>query len=463
VPVAIAPVAPAPAAILRDTPKTSLNALPGVPVLAAVGGGAALLLIVVLIAVFSRGKSSSSESAPRSPALTNTKPEKIVEPAPVSPPSSAVAAPATHAPPKIAGSTEPSAAAATKVNSAPLPAVASVPITTGPRSFGTGKAPPKIGLSGISRRYDDLECRRIQQEFALRVPSAATILEIDGERLPIANVAELQRCSAPLVFFPAGMHVVRWRPTDGLVEVKRESYFTETYADMRKFFYTGGSLQDAELFSRGARAMDVHGAPFLLNFMGAAYIAGDQWEAAERKFRRALRVNAAFSPAHLNLAKCWSHAGRQPEAMREVQLADAFNVGNVFGLQPAIVQMRRELGMPVESSEQVELSAAVYIAQEATTAEDQRLEALLDAIAKYATREEERGKIRNNLAVHFSDSGRPELALEHFRSALDALKYAGPDRFALARQVFSNMHNVCRKAGFPEADEYAKMQDSVQP
>ena len=89
--------------------------------------------------------------------------------------------------------------------------------------------------------------------------------------------------------------------------------------------------------------------------------------------------------------------------------------------------------------------------------------ALVEGISKYAVEEAERGKILNNLAVHFADRGRPELALHHFREALAVFKLAGPERFELATRVFSNMSHVCRKAGFEEADEYDQMQHLVSP
>jgi Tfp pilus assembly protein PilF len=232
---------------------------------------------------------------------------------------------------------------------------------------------------------------------------------------------------------------------------------------MQDFFQRDGQIQQSELFSRGARTLDVHAAPFLLNLTGGAYAQANQWDAAERKFRRALRVNAAFSPAHLNLAVCLMRAGNKAGAATELQLAEVYNVGNVFGLATAIAALRREWQLDLPSGQEVPLVAAAYVSLEPTTPPDERLESLLSAMSKYATHEEERAKIRNNLAVHFADSGRPQLALEHFRGALAALKSAGPDRFALARRVFSHMQSLCRKSGFPEANEYALMQDQVAP
>ncbi|NJN82417.1 MAG: hypothetical protein HC802_09175 [Caldilineaceae bacterium] len=95
--------------------------------------------------------------------------------------------------------------------------------------------------------------------------------------------------------------------------------------------------------------------------------------------------------------------------------------------------------------------------------EDERIASIMQAMSKYAVRAEERGKLLNNLAVHFAESGRTELALEHYRDALAVLKTAGPQRFELARQVLGHMSAVCRTAGFAEADEYTAMQQYVLP
>ena len=92
-----------------------------------------------------------------------------------------------------------------------------------------------------------------------------------------------------------------------------------------------------------------------------------------------------------------------------------------------------------------------------------RITALLEGISKYAVDDDDRGKILNNLAVHFADTDRPRLALYHFRNALAVVKVAGPERFELATRVFSSMSRVCRKAGFEEAVEYEQMQHLVSP
>ena len=77
-------------------------------------------------------------------------------------------------------------------------------------------------------------------------------------------------------------------------------------------------------------------------------------------------VNPTFSPAHLNLCRCLlDSCWVREEAVREVNLADVFNVGNVFGLAHAIGDTRRELSLPVGQLQPVEMVAAAYMAGEA--------------------------------------------------------------------------------------------------
>jgi tetratricopeptide (TPR) repeat protein len=318
-------------------------------------------------------------------------------------------------------------------------------------------------LVGISRQYDDLDCQRIQGRHGVRIPGAATIIEVNGLRLPIANPSGLAAAPAPILLLPRGTHAVRFRPSELPLEIAIDDDFVAQYGTMRTFFSVGGSIRGDELTSRGARAMDVHGAPFLLNFMGAADATQGRWAVAERKFRRALVVNPTFGPAHLNLAECLFRRNEMAEAARECALAEAFNVHDVFGLAAAITRFRRKLGEPIGRPTTADVRVESYVSTEPISEDDHRLTALLEGVSKYAIRDEERGKILNNLAVHFADTDRPQLALHHFRGALAVVKVAGPERFELAAQIFSNMSRVCRRAGFEEAAEYERMRHLVSP
>jgi tetratricopeptide (TPR) repeat protein len=199
----------------------------------------------------------------------------------------------------------------------------------------------------------------------------------------------------------------------------------------------------------------------LLSFAGSGYAAAGDWGAAERKFRRALGVNPAFSPAHLNLAECLLRRSAEGEAAREIALAEAFNVGNVFGLAGAVAEFRQRV-TGAKAAGPLDAAAITYGTIEALTEEDRRLAAVLEGDSKNAVRGEERAKTLHSLAVHFADTGRPELAQEHFHRALAALREADPKaRHEMARQVLLAMSEVCRRAGFGEAEEYRQMSVSL--
>jgi tetratricopeptide (TPR) repeat protein len=155
--------------------------------------------------------------------------------------------------------------------------------------------------------------------------------------------------------------------------------------------------------------------------MGAAYAGRGEWDASERKFRRALRISPAYAPAHLNLAHCLLRRQEREEATREVRLADAFNVGNAFGLNAAIVELKRRLDIPLDDHEAVEL----------------------------------------NITENAGESDPTERVLEDFRATLAELMPAAPDRLDDARQVLAQMADVCRAAGYEEADEYQQILDLV--
>lgn len=324
------------------------------------------------------------------------------------------------------------------------------------------KAAEPEGLKGVSREYDDLECRRIQARHGVRVPPGATILQVDGARLPVVLPVRLAESLAPILFLPRGTHRVAFRPGEKPVDVAVASSPSDVYGAMRRFFGVGTAVRQEELLSRSARVMDVHGTPFLLNFSGAGYASAGDWGAAERKFRRALAINPLFPPAHLNLAECLVRRSAHAEAGREIVLAEAFNVGDVFGLAGSIGELRRRLADPRGPALPIDAASLSYGPAEPIREEDRRMVAVLEGASQYAVREEERAKILGNLAVHFAESGRPELALAHFRNALACLRGADPEpRYRLARQMLGQMSDVCRKASFGEADEYRQMSVSL--
>jgi len=333
-----------------------------------------------------------------------------------------------------------------------------------------GDAAPRetVALSGQSRRFDDRECVALQNAHGVLIPPTADIIEVSGQRLPLRDIAQLQQSVAPVLILPKGIHTVRFRRNENPFQVKIETHFLATYNTARAYFGLGGNVRTAELLMRGAWAYDSHGAPFLLNFYGASYAGQQQWEAAQRKFRRALRVNPTFAPAHLNLAHVLLAAGDAAGAREELALAAAFNIGNVYGLAHAISAMQETTAAPqpagpakFSAAEFTPVVAARYFSQQQLSAEDQRIEALLLSLSKYAVRHSERGKIINNLAAHLADAGNTDAALEYYRAALEALKLAAGERLEIARKVLQNMAAACKQAGYEEAAEYQQMRNMV--
>jgi tetratricopeptide (TPR) repeat protein len=430
--------------------------------IAGISGGVLLLAVVAVVASRSGNEQPRQDPAAKQPLV-----QELEEPAP------AVAATTSQKPPKQPIETpvetpKPPKPAQTQRKPPAVTTNAKPPEEEQPGEITKAAPPPRVpppsrqpgGLTGVSRQYDDLDCMRIQAQHSIRVPAAANMLEVDGQRLPIANLPLAAESRAPFLFLPRGTHAVRFRRGENPVQVTINSDLSQVYHDMRAFFDAGGNVRQLELLSRGAKAMDVHSAPFLLNLMGASHLNKDQTEAAERKFRRSLRVNPFFAPAHLNLAALHLKRGSSEEARAELDLADATNVGNCFGLSPGIADLRRKLAHTASAAE---VPLANYQSQESLAEEDKRITALMQGLSKYAVEDAERGKILNNLAVHFAESGRYDLALDHYRSALGVLKLAGPERFNLAKQVLANMGDACRKAKYDEADEYDRMRTLVSP
>ena len=444
------------------------------PVLLTCAGALALILVgLVFLAIRPKHAAEPRTPDPAAPIAVKSEASQHADEAP---PGRATGKPSTapversSQPPKHRELPEPEAAKEPSRPSGGGAESIQPPLTGLPPPSHETLQPPQIPeppdktdnrLTGISRRYDSLECQRIQARHGVRIPAAATILDVDGQRLRVSHAGSLASSPAPILFLARGSHAVCFRPNEFPLAVTIESDLVAQYEAMRKFFGVGGEVKAVELISRAAKTMDVHSTPFLLNFSGAHYAAAGKWDVAERKLRRALCVNPAFSPAHLNLAECLIRRNATDEASREVALADAFNVGNVFGLTGAIREYRKRLKLPLDGEETVDVAGLSYVTTEAQTDADLRLAAILEGVSKYAVRDEQRAKILNNLAIHFADSGRPELAMYHFHHALEVVLHAGEGRYDLARQVFANMKRACRKSGFAEANEYEQMEAMV--
>ncbi len=98
------------------------------------------------------------------------------------------------------------------------------------------------------------------------------------------------------------------------------------------------------------------------------------------------------------------------------------------------------------------------------TPRDQDMIAVLRSAAEFAPRATERAKILNNLGAYFEHVGKPELALESYRTAasvLGAAKLENEERRVI-QGILENLARVCRKADMPEYRRYERLQAMVQ-
>ena len=345
---------------------------------------------------------------------------------------------------------------------------------------------PSRGKRGLSQEYDDRQCRQYQSELygigghGILIPPSAEILEVDGVRLPITGVTKLQKSPYPFLFLPKGIHYVRFRPDEFSVQVKVEQeprnilpeyndgFLRTDYDAMRQYFGLSKAtdpIQLGQIITRAGDAFDGYTQPFLLNIHAAYHISKGENVAARRKYNRALYINPTFSPSHLNLA--WIHFNQKQyeSAKREVRLAAAFNVGNVFGLKKEIVDLEQEINQKLKdlskdeeiAASMVAFSSSAYLPREFLSEQDKSMRALMEAVSKYAILEEERAKILANLAIHFSDEGKNGWALHSFRNAMRVLRMGGQEKYPLAKKIMIQMIKCCKGEYANERAEYVQM------
>ena len=98
------------------------------------------------------------------------------------------------------------------------------------------------------------------------------------------------------------------------------------------------------------------------------------------------------------------------------------------------------------------------------TARDRDLLSVLQSAAEFSPRLVERAKILNNIGAYFEHEGKPELALEHYRTAASALHRGRPsqDERRVIEAILNNLTRVCRAANMPEYRRYERLQAMVR-
>jgi tetratricopeptide (TPR) repeat protein len=301
------------------------------------------------------------------------------------------------------------------------------------------------------------------RDFGVAIPPGASIVEVDGVALPVRNPSELAgQAGVPLVL-PYGKHVVRFAKTNPPRVIEPKRWFLDAYREAATQVHENGRWSFDRLLELSRRSLDRFTEPLVPHLWGNFYWQEDQHDAAVRHYAWALEIAPTFAPSYFNLAQLSHERGDDDAARRYLRLADLWNAQNAYGLSNALNGLRTSLGSGEESAD--EDQPDWFVADHGSlTSRDQDMIAVLRSAAEFAPRPTERAKILNNLGAYFEHIGKPELALESYRTAasvLGAAKLENEERRVI-QGILENLARVCRKADMPEYRRYERLQAMVE-
>jgi hypothetical protein len=296
-------------------------------------------------------------------------------------------------------------------------------------------------------------------DFGVSVPPGATLIEIDGVTLSIRNPGELVGERDVALVLPLGKHIVRFTKAEAPRTVEPKRWFIDAYREVAARVQDGGRWDFDRLLDQSRQSLDRFTEPLVPHFWGNYYWQEGEFDAAARHYTWALEIAPSFAPAYFNLAALAHERGHDDTAQRYLRLADLWNAQNAYGLSQALSVLRAALG---------ELNAAVaddepdwYVpTRDALTVRDRDMVAVLHSTAEFSPRIAERAKILNNLGAYFEHVGKPEYALQSYRSAaavLGTAKLSSEERLVI-QGILENLSRVCRKADMPEYRRYERLQ-----
>jgi tetratricopeptide (TPR) repeat protein len=312
--------------------------------------------------------------------------------------------------------------------------------------------------------FKDNRCWQVQSEqrdvggCGVLIPPLATMIEVNGLVLPLEDVGQLQNSAFPFLLLPKGTHWIQFRPDEKPVKVTIPEHFRVFYDRLRSHYGLPKSVDEDRILEACGDALDAYRQPFLLNIHGAYYAKQKKRPEAMRKWRRALRLNPTFGPAHLNLALALLAEGDTLAGERELNLAELFNVGDVYAIAEAIWNIRSQYNLHSKEENKTNLAIEDYLADGTLSIKDRRMVGMMKGISKYAVDPGERAKILNNLAAYLATTNKPEWACVFFREGLSELKANPNDYRRLAVEIIRHMREVCEESEMnSEAREYAKV------
>jgi tetratricopeptide (TPR) repeat protein len=301
------------------------------------------------------------------------------------------------------------------------------------------------------------------RDFGVAIPSGVSVIEIDGVAWPVRNPNDLAGQGGVPLVLPLGKHIVRFARTDPPRVVEPKRWFLDAYREAATQVQEGGRWSFDRLLELSRRSLDRFTEPLVPHFWGNFYWQEGQHDAAIRHYTWALEIAPTFAPSYLNLAQLSHEQGDDDAARRYLRLADLWNAQNAYGLSNALNVLRTTLGPGEPALEDDEPDW--FVADHGMlTPRDQDMIAVLRSAAEFAPRATERAKILNNLGAYFEHVGKPDLALESYRTAasvLGAAKLENEERRVI-QGILENLARICRKADMPEYRRYERLQAMVQ-
>jgi tetratricopeptide (TPR) repeat protein len=324
------------------------------------------------------------------------------------------------------------------------------------------KAPGAPGVRLKGTATGSIESCNLR-DFGVLMPPGASLIEIDGVELPIRNAAELAgKGGVPLVL-PLGRHVIRFTKSDSPRVVEPRRWFSDVYLEATAALQENGRWSFDRLLDQSRQTLDRFAEPIVPHCWGNYYWQEGELEAAARQYIWAVQIAPTFAPAYLNLAALAHQRGAGATAHRYLRLADLWNAQNAYGLSKALAQLRGTLGEPDATATEDEPDWYVST-QDELSERDRDMAAVLHSAAEFSPRIAERAKILNNLGAYFEYVGKPDRALESYRSAAAVLGTAklSSEEQRVIHGILENLARVCRKSDMPEHRRYERLQAMTQ-
>ncbi len=274
------------------------------------------------------------------------------------------------------------------------------------------------------------------------IPADTRRISVDGVTLQLKPLSDIARFGRPALYVPRGRHLIRvGQQTAYRAYLSKQSYWNG-YRQRREKTASQGAAGRRQLLTLLARSFDHPETAEPLHLLGNHHHRSGSKQAAAKLYRRAIALNPAYAPSHLNLAFCLLEASDKRAGLRELLLAKAFNLSDVFGIEELIGQLASKHGLTLTGATATLLATNyIYGAQPKLTELDRRFIRFYTGVGRYIPRPDERAKALSNLGLYFQRKNKPQLAHNYFGQALSTLSSAGQNAktFKIAAVIFTNI------------------------